>query len=81
MKGNVLKGLGLLACLAAGPAFAHHSGAMFDRAKTVELKGTIKQFGWTNPHAYIAIDVPNAQAPQRSGASSATARASSPRRG
>ena len=63
MKGNVLAGLGLLAALAAvpGAALAHHSGAMFDRAKSVELKGTIKQFGWTNPHAYIAIDVPNAQ--------------------
>ena len=58
---NVLTAISLVTALAAGPAFAHHSGAMFDRAKTVELKGVAKQFGWTNPHAYIAIDVPNAQ--------------------
>jgi hypothetical protein len=48
----------MLVALAA-PAFAHHSGAMFDRDKTVELAGTIVSFGWTNPHSWIEIDVPN----------------------
>jgi hypothetical protein len=43
----------------AAPAFAHHSGAMFDRDKTVELVGTIVSFGWTNPHSWIEIEVPN----------------------
>ena len=42
------------------PAYAHHSGAMFDRDKTVQLTGTIVSFGWTNPHSWIEIDVPNA---------------------
>jgi Family of unknown function (DUF6152) len=46
--------------LAAVPAAAHHSGAMFDRTKTVTLTGTVVQFGWTNPHSWISIDVPNA---------------------
>jgi hypothetical protein len=45
----------------AGPASAHHSGAMFDRTKQVDLKGTIKQFQWTNPHSWIQIEAPNAQ--------------------
>ena len=37
---------------------AHHSFAMFDTANRVTLTGTVTQFQWTNPHAYIEIDVP-----------------------
>jgi len=39
------------------PATAHHSTAMFDFSKTVELKGTIKDFAWTNPHTWTKVDV------------------------
>lgn len=46
------------ALLASGPAFAHHSFAMFDRQKEVTLKGTVKEFQWTNPHSFIEIEVP-----------------------
>jgi hypothetical protein len=42
------------------PAFAHHSFAMFDQAQTITLKGTVTEFQWTNPHAFIHIEVPNA---------------------
>jgi hypothetical protein len=52
--------LGALALLLAGTAAAHHSFAMFDQSKQVELKGTVHEFQWTNPHAFIHIDVPNA---------------------
>jgi len=45
--------------LTAVPAAAHHSAAMFDHTKTVKLVGTVVQFGWTNPHSWISIDVPN----------------------
>ena len=45
---------------AAGPALAHHSYAMFDRDKELKLPGTIKSFGWTNPHSWIEINVANA---------------------
>ena len=41
----------------AGAVSAHHSGAMFDSAKTVTLKGKVKQFQWTNPHCYIQVVV------------------------
>jgi uncharacterized protein DUF6152 len=51
--------VGAILLAAAGAAFAHHSGAMFDRDKQVELVGTIVSFGWTNPHSWIEIDVPN----------------------
>ena len=52
--------LGLSAALlAAAPAFAHHSFAMFDRQKEITLKGTVKEFQWTNPHSFIEIEVPD----------------------
>lgn len=51
----------LTAAPAAIPAYAHHSGAMFDSAKEVRLDGVIKGFRWSNPHAWIEIDVPDAQ--------------------
>ena len=41
--------------LAAAPAQAHHSFAMFDMTKEVTVSGTVKQFQWTNPHAYIQL--------------------------
>jgi hypothetical protein len=50
--------LGLAAMLAAGPAAAHHSGVMFDDAKTVVLQGEVREFNWTNPHSSIKVDVP-----------------------
>ena len=42
----------------AAPALAHHSFAMFDRDKEVTLTGTVREFQWTNPHAFIEVDVP-----------------------
>jgi hypothetical protein len=44
------------------PLVAHHSGAMFDNTKTVELTGTIKEFQWTNPHIWIQVNVDKAGA-------------------
>ena len=46
--------------LAAAPAFAHHSFAMFDNTKNVTLEGTIKEFQWTNPHSWVQIVVKDA---------------------
>jgi hypothetical protein len=51
----------LAAAALAGPALAHHSFAMFDRDKQVTLTGTVHDFQWTNPHAWIEVDVPAAQ--------------------
>ncbi len=58
--------LRMMGCLAAltlaygGMAAAHHSFAMFDQSKQLPLTGTVHDFQWTNPHAFIDIDVPNA---------------------
>ena len=48
----------LILCVMVAPAPAHHSGAMFDRTKTVELVGTLKQYQFTNPHVWIEMLVP-----------------------
>ena len=49
----------VLALGIASPVYAHHSAAGIDRSKTVALVGTVKQFGWQNPHSWMEIDVPN----------------------
>jgi len=46
--------------LSAAPALAHHSGAMFDHDKSVTVSGTVKQFQYTNPHAWLVVSVPDA---------------------
>jgi hypothetical protein len=46
------------AAVAAGPAAAHHSFAMYEPTKTLTFKGTVKSFQWTNPHVVVWVLVP-----------------------
>ncbi|MEQ1945925.1 MAG: DUF6152 family protein [Bryobacteraceae bacterium] len=47
-----------LGVLAAVSVFAHHSfSAEFDDKKPVTLKGSVTKVEWTNPHAWVYIDV------------------------
>jgi hypothetical protein len=62
MKRIVIAALAGALSLSALPALAHHSGAMFDADKTVTVSGTVKQFQYTNPHAWLVMDVPDANA-------------------
>jgi hypothetical protein len=41
----------------AGTAFAHHSFAVYDHSRSVNVKGTVTKWQWSNPHAYLDIDV------------------------
>jgi hypothetical protein len=52
-------GFVVLAIGISAPALAHHSAAGIDRSKTVTLIGTVKQFGWQNPHSWMEVEVPN----------------------
>lgn len=42
---------------AATPVFAHHSTAMYNMANPVTVTGVVKSFEWTNPHAFIHLEV------------------------
>jgi len=44
--------------LAASPALAHHSRAMFDMTRNVTYKGVVQEYRWQNPHSHILITVP-----------------------
>ncbi|HUN73954.1 MAG TPA: DUF6152 family protein [Steroidobacteraceae bacterium] len=41
------------------PAYVHHSGAMFDLSRSVQITGTVTEFSWTNPHSSFKVSVPN----------------------
>lgn len=58
MSFNPIRLLALSCVVAATTAIAHHSGAMFDRAKTVTLVGTVKEYQFRNPHVWIEMLVP-----------------------
>ena len=49
--------MGLAAALFAGPAFSHHSYAMYDDAEAVLIEGTVRSFDWTNPHGWLYVTV------------------------
>jgi hypothetical protein len=55
MKFTVIATTAVASMCLAMPALAHHSFAMFDHEKTITMNGTVKEFEWTNPHAWIHI--------------------------
>jgi len=52
--------LGLVTVLTTATVFAHHSFAVYDHTKTLTLKGSVTKWQWSNPHAYLDIDVKDA---------------------
>lgn len=42
---------------ASPPAWVHHSGAMFDKTRTIQISGVVTEFLWTNPHSSFKVDV------------------------
>jgi len=45
---------------ASPPAWVHHSGAMFDRTRVIQISGVVKEFSWTNPHSSFKVEVQSA---------------------
>ncbi|MGX7895315.1 DUF6152 family protein [Tsuneonella sp. HG222] len=54
---RALAALSLAALAATAPLAAHHSFAMFDRAKPIKIKGKVREFQWVNPHTWIQFTV------------------------
>jgi hypothetical protein len=53
--GTVLVVAGLL--LGVPSLRAHHGLSAFDTTHTVKMEGTVTEFQWINPHAYIYADL------------------------
>ncbi|MGC3980443.1 MAG: DUF6152 family protein [Steroidobacteraceae bacterium] len=51
--------VGVAAMIAGLGANAHHSVAMFDQDKKVFIEGTVKEWQWTNPHAWLQVLAPD----------------------
>jgi len=49
--------LSLGIALGAIPLLAHHGTGMYDMGNPTTITGVVKRFEWTNPHAYIYVDV------------------------
>jgi len=53
---------GVAGLFASVNTYPHHSfSAEFDVSKPVTLAGTVKEFEWTNPHAWLHIEVTDEQ--------------------
>jgi hypothetical protein len=57
--GYLFKRVGWLSvlCACASTAWAHHGGGTFDAKRCFVFKGTVKQVAWTNPHAWVYVEV------------------------
>jgi hypothetical protein len=47
----------LVGIILAMPVLAHHSTTMYDMTHPVTVTGTVKSFEWTNPHAFVFLEV------------------------
>jgi hypothetical protein len=51
----------VLPLVLAHGALAHHSHAMFDMSRSLQVKGTAAKFEWTNPHMFLWVYVPDSR--------------------
>ena len=60
MRALALIGIAVVVAAAPSLVHAHHSFAAFDRTKKIVLVGKVKEFSFTNPHAWIQLEVQDA---------------------
>jgi hypothetical protein len=58
LKGKFLIAFALVISLSilSLPLAAHHGNAAYDATKQINLKGTVTQFIWANPHCVVLFD-------------------------
>jgi Family of unknown function (DUF6152) len=56
---------GIMATVPAISAQAHHAFARFDSERQVTLQGTVNEFQWTTPHAWLMLTVQENGRPER----------------
>ena len=62
MRNVILAVFGVLSLLSSVTAISHHSfSAEFDVGRPVDITGTLTSVEWTNPHAWLHIDVQDDQ--------------------
>jgi hypothetical protein len=58
IKAMLLAGVAAVLLFPVMPAVAHHAfAAEFDAKKGIKVSGTITKLEWTNPHAWLYVDV------------------------
>ena len=56
MSMRFASGIVIAALAISAPAVAHHSFAMFDKGREIELKNaTVKDWQWTSPHTWLFV--------------------------
>jgi hypothetical protein len=56
-RGLLSAGLLVASAMTGGSARAHHSFSVFEYGSSMELEGTVQEFKYVNPHAYIILKV------------------------
>ncbi|MCP5143522.1 MAG: hypothetical protein H6978_01730 [Gammaproteobacteria bacterium] len=60
MRNRLLAAAAMAMFMASSGALAHHSfSAEFDIGRPVEITGTLTEIEWTNPHAWLHLEVKN----------------------
>src|SRR5438128_12123125 len=60
MSNNTRAALIIMSIVAlTAPMLSHHSGAMFEKEKTITVEGVVKEFQFTNPHSWLLVDEKN----------------------
>jgi hypothetical protein len=65
MKFKALTLAAVVGLAAGGSVQAHHAFARFDSERPVTLQGTVKEFQWTSPHAWIMLAVEGKSRPEQ----------------
>jgi hypothetical protein len=60
MKLSVVGLAGIAVAMSVIPVFGHHSFAMFDQEHPIDLVGVVKDWKYTAPHAFIILEVKEA---------------------